>query len=108
VPQRAACARGAPEQDANAAAAMYLREHHADHVAAILQGPYAQLAHSNTPPESVDTLLARTVAYLFQFRDICVRETSDIDFAKRLAVYDKRAAHLWRQLEAGGELPAND
>lgn len=91
------------EQDANAAAALYLREYHVDHVDAILRGPCAQLARSNTPPESLGTLLARTVACLFQFRDICVRDTGDIAFAKRLDVYDKRAGRLWRELEAGGE-----
>jgi hypothetical protein len=94
------------EQDANAAAAMYLREHHADHVDAILHGPCAQLTRSNTPPESTDTLLARTIAFLFQFRDICERDTGDIEFPKRLGTYDQRAAHLWRQLESGGKVPA--
>ena len=89
------------EQDANAAAAMYLREHHSAQVDAILRGRCAPLARSNTPSESLDTLLARTVAYLFQFRDICERETGDVEFAKRLDVYHKGGGRLWRALNAG-------
>lgn len=90
------------EQDANAASAMYLREHHAEHVDRILEGPSAQLARSNTPPETLDTLLARTVANLFQYRDICNGFTDGIPFAKRLDVYDARAGYLWRQLDEEG------
>jgi hypothetical protein len=91
------------EQDANAAAAMYLRTHHPEHVGAILTGPCPQLARSHTPPEAHDTLLARTVACLFQFRDICDADTGEVAFWKRLHACNKRAGVLWRQLEAGGE-----
>jgi hypothetical protein len=82
------------EQDANAAAAMYLREYQLDHVQAIRGGPCASLARSNTPPESLDTLLARTVAFVFQFHDICERDTGELPFWKRLHAYDSHAAIL--------------
>jgi hypothetical protein len=88
------------EQDANAAAAMYLRARHPQHVDAILEGPCGHVARSNTPPEALDSLLARTVACLYQFRDVVVADRDPtIEFAKRLAVYDPRAGALWRQLE---------
>jgi hypothetical protein len=88
------------EQDANAAAAMYLRKHHPDHVDLILDGPMSHLARSLTPPESFDTLLARTVACLYQYRDVCVRWWDSMDFALRLGALDKRAERLWRELDA--------
>jgi len=89
------------ELDANAAAAMYLRDHHPEHLDAILKGPHASLARSLTPPETPETLLERTVACLFLFRDICDRNAakSGIEFWKHLKVYDSRAAELWRALD---------
>jgi hypothetical protein len=94
------------EQDANAAAAMYLRAYHSAHVEAILRGPCPQFARSNAPSEALDTLLARTVACFFQYRDICEADSGDMPFWKRLHACDKRAGVLWRQLEAGGEAGA--
>lgn len=88
------------EQDANAAAAMYLRQHHPEHVQAILDGPCAHLARSNTPPESPETLLVRTVACLYQYRNLCEERSGDIRFAHRLGIIDKQAEALWNQLEA--------
>jgi hypothetical protein len=91
------------EQDANAAAAMYLRSQHAEHVNRILEGPSGHLARSNTPPEPPETLLARTVACLYQYREVCVQRSGEIDFGLRLGVIDKRAEEIWRQPDGAGE-----
>ncbi len=89
------------EQDANAAAARYLQEHHLESVEAILQHPgLGHLARSNVGPESLDTLVARTVCFLYIYRDVCVQYAAEIPFDSRLAVYVKEAGELWRQLEA--------
>jgi hypothetical protein len=89
------------ELDANAAAAMYLRKCHPGHVDAILDGPFAGLARSLTPPEDPATLLTRTVACLFLFRDVCERDVEgrDIKFAQFLRPYDKKASELWEALD---------
>jgi hypothetical protein len=75
---------------------------HPEHLDAIRTGPSNHLARSHTPAESIDTLLARTVACLFLFRDVCEREwNTQIPFWQHLDVYDpaRRAGRLWRELD---------
>ena len=88
------------EQDANDAAASYLRAHHPAVVKTILQEPCGHLARSLIGPEDPATLLTRTVCFLYAHRDICRQASDDIPFEQRLAVYDERAAALWKELEA--------
>jgi hypothetical protein len=90
------------ELDANAAAAAYLREHHPDHVLAILESDCSQLASSRTPPERVETLLARTVACLFLFRDVCESWCNGVPFWQHVQLRDNSgtAGSIWRELEA--------
>ena len=87
------------EMDANAAAAMYLRAQHPEHVEAILVGPHGQLARSLTPPESPETLLARTVGVLYAFRDVCEQKADPLPFAKYLRAYSTDAERLWAALD---------
>lgn len=90
------------EQDANAAAAMYLRQRHPGAVDAILGDPkVAQLARSNVGPESLDTLWKRTVCFLYLFRDTCRdwAASQHFSFADKLEPYSRSAAELWRVLE---------
>ncbi len=94
------------EQDANAAAAMYLRQRHPGAVEAILVDPnLAQLARSNVGPESLDTLWRRTVCFLYLFRDVCEdwAASQTFAFADKLEPYSRSAAELWRTLE-GAEI----
>jgi hypothetical protein len=93
------------EQDANAAAAIFLRERHPEHVDAILKGPCAQLARSNTGPEAPESLVPRMVGFLYGYRDLCEAESAPVPFWKRLDMYDKRAGRLWQDLDTvrGGD-----
>jgi hypothetical protein len=88
------------EQDANDAAASYLRDQHPDVVETILNEACGHLARSLTGPEDPATLLTRTVCFLYTHSDLCRQISGDISFEQRLAVYDKRAGTLWKELEA--------
>jgi hypothetical protein len=59
------------EQDANAAASMFLRDHHAATIPDILAGDDKQLACSIIPPEPHETLPMRMIAILAQFPEPC-------------------------------------
>jgi hypothetical protein len=87
------------EMDANAAAAQYQRDHHRDAVDAILVSDQSQLARALMPPNDPSTLLTRTVACLYLFRDVCEAMTGRVPFDKRLDAYDKRAGQIWRELD---------
>jgi hypothetical protein len=90
------------EADANAAAAMYLRDHHADQVGRILDGDDAALARSNTAPGDLDDLPAKTVAFIFQYREIAEDPARGgvLGFEQRLASVSPLAASYWRALSA--------
>jgi hypothetical protein len=89
------------EQDANAAAAIYLQRHHQDAVELILRTPdIAHLARSRVGPESADTLMRRMACFLYLYRDVCERDVEGkFPFASKLEVYSKEAAETWRRLE---------
>ncbi len=88
------------ELDANAAAACFLRAHHGTVVDDILRGEDAALARSNTPPEAIADLPAKTVAFMFIFREIAEDPAhfANISFEDRLARISSQAAAHWRAL----------
>lgn len=88
------------ELDANAAAARFLRTHHGALVADILRGDDAVLARSNTPPEAIADLPAKTVAFMFIFREIAEDPThfANISFEHRLGRISVEAASCWQAL----------
>jgi hypothetical protein len=58
------------EQDANAASAMFLRARWREAITALLDDlDHGPLARSLTPPGSLETLLARMVAFLYLYED---------------------------------------
>ena len=93
------------EQDANAAAAVYLKQHHPEAVDTILRHPnLSQLARSNVGPEDMDTLLKRTICFLYLYRDVCAEwaNHNGFSFDGMLWKQSKRAAQIWRGLDADG------
>jgi|GEM_PF-5125976 len=90
------------EVDANAAAAGFLRAHHGTVVAEILRGNDAALARSNTPPGDIADLPAKTVAFMFVFREIAENpaQFANITFERRLEHISSAAAARWRALAA--------
>lgn len=86
------------ELDANAAAAEYLREHHPKQIDEILLTDCANLARIAQPAQPVDTLMRRTIACLYVYKQQIEELTGDIPTANRLELYDKEAAGAWRRL----------
>jgi hypothetical protein len=91
------------EMDANAAAAVYARKHHPSVVDELLGSDVGSFVRSKTGPESLDSLLRRTVCFLFQFRSIADELSEGIPFEERLRLYGgDEAADLWVQLVSSG------
>jgi hypothetical protein len=90
------------EVDASAAAAGFLRAHHGAVVADVLRGDDAALARSNTPPEDLADLPAKTVAFMFIFREIAEDPANfaNMPFDVRLEHISAAAAACWRGLVA--------
>lgn len=82
------------EQDANAAAAQYLRKRHQHAVEAILGGCFRHVARPQTPPQRYETLFARTVACLYQYRECCQHDALDV----KLNTLCPHARGLWAAL----------
>jgi len=97
------------ELDANAAAADFLAAHHPAAVTDILDGEDAALARSNTPPEAIIDLPAKTVAFMFVFREIAEDPNvfPNMPFERRLGHISETAAATWRALvgEPTGDAP---
>lgn len=93
------------EQDANAAAAMFLREYHADLLdAALADSEAAPLARSLTGPAPSPSLVARTVAFMFLFVDICDASEAEIGpWGDYLELHVPGAGEIWSNLKAGAE-----
>jgi hypothetical protein len=94
------------EQDANAAAAIFLRRHHTDRIDALCQDENSrQLACSLMPPEPVETLAARMVAYTWLFRNCClgIMEEQEQSFDEALDAACPGAGAYWRRLDAALE-----
>jgi len=94
------------EVDANAASAMFLRESYADDVEAILKGENGVLARSNTAPGDLLDLPAKTVAFMFGFREVAedpVRCSSGLSFVQRLRLISPRWGELWAAMAVSGQ-----
>jgi hypothetical protein len=92
------------ELDANAASARYLREHHPDTVTEILQSEHGGFARCLTAPQNLDTLLVRTVSFLYLFRDEAVALADPLAVSAHLRLYEEAAAELWDELERSSGL----
>jgi hypothetical protein len=90
------------EEDCNDAAAIYLREHHADAVADMCRGDFRHLACSLVGPQPIETLPARTVAWMFVHSDLCAQrvEGTGWSFGEILSSADARDRELWGAIEA--------
>jgi hypothetical protein len=91
------------EQDANAAAAMYLRSRHPEAIPKILlDQDRRQLACSLTGPGPRESLPTRTVAFLAQFPAACAAvaagHRTGADFPTILEAYWAGAGKLWHTL----------
>jgi hypothetical protein len=86
------------ELDANAAASDFLREHHPEHRQAILATGCANLARAVQPPQPLDTLMDRMIAFLFIYRQQIEELTVDLSVAACLEVYNESAASAWKRL----------
>jgi hypothetical protein len=88
------------ELDANAAAARFLRRQHPLAVDGVLRTKDAVLARSTTPPEAIEDLPERCVAYLFAFRGTA--EALDLGDGQghegRLIAISASAIARWRSL----------
>lgn len=95
------------EQDANAAAAMLLTAlFDLSIVEAVLESPDASLARSLIPPGRWETLLPRTISFMYLFADAAEaesRQENGISFDRRLDVVSKQAGDLWRDLMTQGQ-----
>jgi hypothetical protein len=91
------------EQDANAAAAMFLRRYHPDTIDALCQDEGSrQLACSLVGPETIDRLPARMIAYIWLYRDLClaVMEEQEESFDQLLDATFPGTGAYWRRLDA--------
>jgi hypothetical protein len=88
------------EQDANAAAASYLARRFPDAPRRLHTDEWYPLVWSYTKPEATETLVARSVCFLFQYVSLCehVAEEKGKTFAEMLEEITPSAAHLWHTL----------
>jgi hypothetical protein len=89
------------EQDANAAAAMLLRRDFASEVRDVLESRDGVLARSWAPPGRLETLLPRTVCFIYLFSELveeASRQHNEVPFDRRLDRVSKDAGDLWRHL----------
>ena len=93
------------EEDCNAAAAIYVREHHTDAVADMCRGDFRYLACSLVGPQPIETLPARTVAWIFVHSDLCAQrvEGRGWSFGEILRGADARDREMWDAIEAAAE-----
>jgi hypothetical protein len=97
------------EQDANAAAAMFLRDRYPEDLLATLrEGKWRNLACSLVGPESLESLPKRMICFAYQFRDRCaqVEQERGVPFQQILAWSYDGAAGIWSALEKSRLQPA--
>jgi hypothetical protein len=90
------------EEDANAAAADFIREVHSDAVESVAQGDYAELMRSNHAPPDPGTLLVRTVCFQFLYWDLACGmqlEEGISGWAEHIDLIAPGAGDIWRALE---------
>lgn len=91
------------EQDANAAAAMFLRRRHGKAVERLCRdNDHRMFACSLVGPEALDTLPVRMVAFAFLYRDRCreVADASSCSFECLLDAAFQGISEYWRCLSA--------
>lgn len=89
------------EQDANAAASMYLRRRYADRVENVLADQTGSaLVRSHTAPEGIDTLWVRSFAFLFQFRRVFETLVAPLTPLGHIEAMYPDYADAWRSLES--------
>jgi hypothetical protein len=90
------------ELDANAASAVFLREHYLPQVAGVLGSDHAVLALSKTAPGRLTHLSAKTVCFIFELREVAeehARSPSGLSVRDRLGRIDRRWADVWDVLD---------
>jgi hypothetical protein len=96
------------EEDANAAAADFIRQAHPNAAAALAGNDlFAELTRSNHPPPDPGTLLVRTVCFQFLYWDLASGmelEQGTSDWADHIDSIAPGAGEIWRALEQA--LPA--
>jgi hypothetical protein len=92
------------ERDANAAASMYLRKHHAGPAQAIRSGERRNLACSILPPEPHATLPRRMIAFLALHPSACAAYAAaeGEDFSDLLERAYTGAGAIWRAIASAG------
>ena len=92
------------EWDADAAASMYLRSHpvHAVSVPNLLDGPDTYLVRSELPPGNTNALVARTVGFLYCFREACLKQEQfqTVTFDQLIDGMVPGAGDLWRAMDS--------
>lgn len=88
------------ELDANAASAMLLNALFPTQVQAVLESQDVALARSNTPPGDLLDLPAKTVAFMFLFREVAEEpeRSASLTFTGRLGLINRRYAAMWQTL----------
>jgi hypothetical protein len=97
------------ERDCDAAAAMFLREHHSDAVADVCRSEHRKLACSLVGAQPLGTLVARMVAWMFINRDLCEARIAagGYPFGSVLDAYapGSGAREFWEALDRSSERP---
>lgn len=92
------------EWDADAAASQYLRQHpaHQQSVAALLNDSDSYLVRSELPPGDTSRLVTRTVAFLYGFREACLKQEQfqNVTFDELIDGMAPGAGDVWRTLES--------
>jgi hypothetical protein len=87
------------EIDGNAAAALFLKDVHPEHLETIQAGPCGQLGRSLVGPEDPSTFLTRQICFLYIHRDICRLACKEIPVANWIRTYSDEGAEIWERLE---------
>lgn len=90
------------ELDANAASAVFLREHYSSQIGGVLGSDHAVLALSKTAPGELEDLPAKTICFIFELREVAEergRSPSGLSVRDRLGHIDQRWAVVWDVLD---------
>jgi hypothetical protein len=91
------------ELDANAAAAVYLREQHPGAIDQLRGTDWANLCRNVRGPQPRGTLMQRMIAFLSIFRDAIEELEDGSPVGNRLRLYHAEAAEMWERLVAEAE-----
>jgi hypothetical protein len=87
------------EEDANAAAAEFLRDRHPDMIDAIAAGEDAELVRSQYGPPDPRSLLVRTICFQYLFNDLTVGVEGARDWATHIDSVAPGAGEVWSGLQ---------